>query len=139
MEVDRAARRIAGAGALFAAATGLPAPSLAAGADFPAWGFGSHMHNVAAAAIFGGILGLFALAANRPLRPSLRRIGAGVLAFLALWFGACVIGLSGSFGLGSWPLRAFRPAEAALAALLLVVAALPHAALPTLSRLRRGA
>ncbi|MCJ2122522.1 hypothetical protein [Methylobacterium sp. J-077] len=92
-----------------------------------------------AAAIFGGILGLFALAANRPLRPSLRRIGAGVLAFLALWFGACVIGLSGSFGLGSWPLRAFRPAEAALAALLLVAAALPHAALPTLSRLRRGA
>ncbi|MCJ2058157.1 hypothetical protein MKL09_16525 [Methylobacterium sp. J-048] len=92
-----------------------------------------------AAAIFGGILGLFAIAASRPLRPSLRRIGAGLLAFLALWFGACVIGLSGDLGLGSWPLRAFRPAEAGLAALLLIIAALPHAALTTVSRLRPGA
>ena len=92
-----------------------------------------------AAAIFGAILGVFAIAANRPLRPSLRRIGAGLLAFLALWFGACVIGLSGDLGIGPWPHRAFRPAEAALAALLLVVAALPHAALATLRRLRRAA
>ncbi|MCJ2095612.1 hypothetical protein MKK67_24390 [Methylobacterium sp. J-072] len=92
-----------------------------------------------AAALFGGILGLFAIAANRPLRPSLRRIGAGLLAFLALWFGACVIGLSGDLGIGAWPRRAFRPAEAGLAALLLVVAALPHVLLTTLSRLRRSA
>ncbi|SFM44248.1 hypothetical protein [Methylobacterium pseudosasicola] len=92
-----------------------------------------------AAALFGGILGLFAIAANRPLRPSLRRIGAGLLAFLALWFGACVIGLSGELGIGAWPRRAFRPPEAGLAALLLVIAALPHALLTTLSRLRRGA
>ncbi|TXN04302.1 hypothetical protein FV219_10785, partial [Methylobacterium sp. WL122] len=56
MAVDRAARRTAGAGALFIAAVGLPAPSLAAGADLPSWGFGSHMHNVAAAAIFGGLV-----------------------------------------------------------------------------------
>ena len=92
-----------------------------------------------AAAIFGGILGVFAIAANRPLRPSLRRIGAGLLAFLALWFGACVIGLAGDFGLGPWPRRAFSPSEAVVAALLLVIAALPHAALTTLSWLRRRA
>ena len=56
MGVDRAARRTAGAGVLFVAVTGLPVPSLAAGADLPGWGFGSHMHNVAAAAIFGGLV-----------------------------------------------------------------------------------
>jgi hypothetical protein len=100
-----------------------------------AYGLGASV----AAAIFGGILGLFALLANRPLRPRLRRIGAGALAFLALWFGACVIGLAGDLGLGPWPHRAFRPAEAGLAALLLIVAALPHAALTTLRRLRREA
>ena len=88
---------------------------------------------------FGGVLGLFAIAANRPRRPSLRRIGAGLLAFLALWFGACVIGLAGDFGLGPWPRRAFSPSEAVVAALLLVIAALPHAALTTLSWLRRRA
>jgi hypothetical protein len=92
-----------------------------------------------AAGIFGSILGLFALLANRPLRPRLRRIGAGALAFLALWFGACVIGLAGDLGLGPWPNRAFRPAEASLAAVLLIVAAFPHTALTTLSWLRRGA
>jgi len=90
-----------------------------------------------AAAIFGGTLGLFALAANRPLRPRLRRIGAGLLAYLALWFGAGVIGLAVPLGFGSWPLRGLRLPEAGLAALLLSVAALPHAALTTFSRLRR--
>lgn len=90
----------------------------------------------AGAAVFGGILGLFAIAANRPLRPRLGRVGAGVLAFLALWFGAAVIGLSGTLGLGPWPHRALRPAEAGLAALLLVIAALPHSALTTVRRLR---
>lgn len=92
-----------------------------------------------AAAVFGGVLGLFVIAANRALRPRLRRIGSGLLAFLALWFGAAVIGLGGSLGLGPWPHRALRPDEAGLAALLLVAAALPHAALATVSRHRRGA
>ena len=73
------------------------------------------------------------------LRPRLRRIGAGLLAYLALWFGACVIGLAVPLGFGSWPLRGMRLPEAGLAALLLVVAALPHVALTTLSRLRRAA
>ncbi|MCJ2088340.1 hypothetical protein MKK88_20465 [Methylobacterium sp. E-005] len=90
----------------------------------------------AAAALFGGILGLFAIAANRPLRPRLRRFGTGALAFLTLWFGAAVIGLFGSLGLGPWPHRALRAEEAGLAALLLIVAALPHAAMTTLRRLR---
>ncbi|MCJ2016810.1 hypothetical protein MKK84_05100 [Methylobacterium sp. E-065] len=89
-----------------------------------------------AAALFGGILGLFAIVASRPLRPRLRRFGAGALAFLALWFGAAVIGLSSTLGLGPWPLRALRIDEVGLAALLLAVAALPHAALTTLRRLR---
>jgi hypothetical protein len=91
-----------------------------------------------AAALFGGVLGLFVIAANRSLRPRLRRIGSGLLAFLALWFGAAMIGLGGSLGLGPWPHRALRPDEAGLAALLLVAAALPHAALATLSRRRRA-
>ncbi|MEK6343951.1 MAG: hypothetical protein V4737_08940, partial [Curtobacterium sp.] len=41
---------------------------------------------------FGGVLGLFAVAANRPLRPRLRRVGYGALAFLTLWLGAILIG-----------------------------------------------
>ena len=81
-----------------------------------------------AAALFAGILGAFGIAANRPLRPSLRRLGAGGVAFLALWFGAAVIGLAHDLGLGPWPHRALRPAESGLAAILLLIAALPHAA-----------
>lgn len=93
----------------------------------------------AAVSLFGGLLGLFAVAANRRLRPTLRRFGAGALAFLALWFGAGVIGLSGPLGLGPWPRRALHADEAALAALLLVAAALPHAAVTTRRRLRPAA
>lgn len=89
-----------------------------------------------AALLFGGILGLFAVAANRPLRPSLRRIGFGALAFLTLWFGAAIVGLAADLGFGPWPKRALRPDEAGLAALLLIAAALPHTALATLRRHR---
>ncbi|MHB2206799.1 hypothetical protein [Methylobacterium sp. CM6257] len=89
-----------------------------------------------AAALFGGILGLFATAANGPLRPRFSRFGSAALAFLALWFGATLIGSAGSLGVGPWPSRALRPEEAGLAGLLLVVAALPHATLATLRRLR---
>ncbi|MGH1572532.1 hypothetical protein ACRAWG_19960 [Methylobacterium sp. P31] len=89
-----------------------------------------------AAALFGSVLGLFATAANRPLRPRLSRFGSAALAFLALWFGAALIGSTGSLGVGPWPSRALRLEEAGLAGLLLVVAALPHAALATLGRLR---
>ncbi|WP_457106711.1 hypothetical protein [Methylobacterium sp. P5_C11] len=89
-----------------------------------------------AAALFGGILGLFAIAANRPLRPRLRRVGFAALAFLALWFGAALIGLAGDLGFGPWPRRALRADEAGLAALLLVAAALPHTALATVRRHR---
>lgn len=89
-----------------------------------------------AAALFGGILGLAVLGANRPLRLRLRRLGAGALSFLALWFGAVVLGLTGPLGFGPWPRRALQPDEAGLAALILVAAALPHAALTTLRRLR---
>ncbi|MGH1591250.1 hypothetical protein ACRBEV_26370 [Methylobacterium phyllosphaerae] len=89
-----------------------------------------------AAALFGGILGLFAIAANRPLRPRLGRVGFAALAFLALWFGAVLIGLAGDLGFGPWPRRALRADEAGLAALLLVAAALPHTALATVRRHR---
>jgi hypothetical protein len=91
-----------------------------------------------AAALFGGLLGVFAIAANRPLRPSLRRAGAALLAFLALWFGAVLVGLSGTLEFGPWPRRALRPHEAGLAALLLVAAALPHALVTSRRRHGRG-
>lgn len=89
-----------------------------------------------AAAVFGSVLGLFAIAANRPIRPRLGRLVFGLLAFAALWFGAGLIGLSDSLGLGPWPRRPLRLEEAGLAALVLVVAALPHAVLATLRRQR---
>lgn len=90
-----------------------------------------------AAALFGAVLGLSGVLANRRLRPTLLRLGSGGLAFLALWFGAAVLGLAHDLGLGPWPHRALRPGEAGLAALLLVIAALPHAALS--ARNARGA
>ncbi|MGT2477763.1 hypothetical protein ACU4GR_00175 [Methylobacterium oryzae CBMB20] len=47
-----------------------------------------------------------------------RRVGAGALAFLALWFGAVLIGLAWrASGLGPWPHRALHPDEAGLAGL----------------------
>lgn len=82
----------------------------------------------AAAGTFGGIVGLFGVLANGRLRPSLRRLGSGGLAFPALWFGAAVIGLAHDLGFGPWPTRALSPADAGLAALILAIAALPHAA-----------
>jgi hypothetical protein len=85
-----------------------------------------------AAAVFGSVLGLFSIAANRPIRPRLGRIVFGILAFVALWFGAGLIGLSDTIGVGPWPRRPLRLDEAARAALLLVLAALPHAVLATL-------
>jgi hypothetical protein len=97
-----------------------------------AYGLGSGV----AAALFGAVLGLFAVAANRVLRPTLRQIGFGVLAFLALWVGAALIGLAGHLGLGPWPRRALQPDEAGLAALILVAAALPHTALSLVRRRR---
>ncbi|WP_375466209.1 ATP-binding protein [uncultured Methylobacterium sp.] len=55
MRVDRAARRWACVGALCVASTGLPGAALSA-SDAPGWGLGSQMHNVAAVAIFGGLV-----------------------------------------------------------------------------------
>lgn len=89
-----------------------------------------------AASLYGGILGLFAVAANRPLRPRLGRIGFGLLAYFALWAGAILLGLSGPFGIGPWPHRAIRPDETVRAALLLIAAALPHIVVTTLRRHR---
>jgi hypothetical protein len=87
-----------------------------------------------AAVMVGGILGAFGLAANGSLRPRLRRIGAGALAFLLLWFGAVVIGLGRDIGVGPWPARALTAPEAGLAALLLILSGLPH----TLFHVLRG-
>ncbi|WP_375456049.1 ATP-binding protein [uncultured Methylobacterium sp.] len=56
MGVERTARGWPRAGALFVASAGLPGPSVAASSDAAGLGFGSPMHNVAAAAIFGGLV-----------------------------------------------------------------------------------
>ncbi len=87
-----------------------------------------------AASMAGGIVGAAALLANGPLRPRLRRIGRGALAFLALWFAAGMIGLATHFGFGPWPARAMLPAEAGLAAGLLLAGFLPHVLLVALKR-----
>lgn len=80
-----------------------------------------------AASMVGGIVGAFGLAANGSLRPRLRRIGDGALAFVLLWFGAGVIGLAHAVGIGPWPARPLTGAETGLAAMLLMIAGLPHA------------
>lgn len=46
--------------------------------------------------------------------------------FLALWLAAALLGLGRDFGVGPWPRRAFSSDETLRAALVLVVAALPH-------------
>ncbi|MCJ2015800.1 hypothetical protein [Methylobacterium sp. J-076] len=91
------------------------------------------------ALMVGGIVGASILAANRPLRPRLRRIGWGALSFLCLWFGAGLIGLGHEVGFGAWPARAMRPGEAGLAAVLLLVAAAPYSLLIALRRRRASA
>ncbi len=78
------------------------------------------------AAMFGAIVGGAGIAANRPLRPTLRRARWAGLSFLCLWFGAIVLGLAHAFGVGPWPARAMTLAEATLAAGLLLLAASPH-------------
>lgn len=87
-----------------------------------------------AASMLGGIVGAAVLAANRPLRPTLRRIGWGALSFLCLWFGAGVIGLAHRFGFGPWPARAMTGTEVGLAAGLLMLAMAPHSLLVGLRR-----
>ena len=81
------------------------------------------------AAMMGGIVGTAVIAANRPLRPRWRRIGWGALSFLSLWFGAMIIGLAHSVGVGPWPARAMAGGEAGLAAGLLAIAMAPHSLL----------
>ncbi|GJD55864.1 hypothetical protein [Methylobacterium dankookense] len=48
------------------------------------------------------------------------------LSFLALWLAAALIGLGRDLGIGPWPRRTFTPEEALRAALVLLVAGLPH-------------
>ncbi len=90
-----------------------------------AYGLGAGVAGVMVAAIVGA----FGLLGNGILRPRLRRLPWGGLAFLMLWFGAVVIGLGRDLGTGPWPARAFTAPEAGIAAGLLLAAALPHAAL----------
>lgn len=85
-----------------------------------------------AASIFAAIVGASGLAANRSLRPKLRRVGAACLSYLCLWFGAGVIGLAHGAGFGPWPARAMLPGEAGLAAGLLLLAVAPHSLLVAL-------
>lgn len=83
-----------------------------------------------AAFAFGAIVGLFGFLASGRLRPRngwLRRVGMAICGFLALWFAAALLGLATREGLGPWPHRAFTGAEAAFAALMILVAAVPHA------------
>lgn len=83
-------------------------------------------------AMFGALVGVSGIAANRPLRPTLRRAGWAGLSFLALWFGAVLLGLARDFGFGPWPARPMTLPEAGLAGGLLLAAAAPHATLAAL-------
>ena len=88
------------------------------------------------AMMLGGIVGAAVIAANGSLRPRWRRIGWGALSFLCLWFGAGVIGLGHSLGVGPWPARAMTVSEAGLAAGLLILAMAPHSLLVALRHRR---
>lgn len=91
----------------------------------------------AAAGVFGLALGLGVLLTGRPpaapARSRLRGAGRGLLkglvAFLALWFAAAVIGLAHDAGFGPWPRRPLDARDLVVAAALLTLAALPHMAL----------
>ncbi|SFL43997.1 hypothetical protein [Methylorubrum salsuginis] len=67
---------------------------------------------------------------HAPVGGWLRRAGRGALrglaGFLALWFGAAVIGFARDAGFGPWPRGPLRAGDLAVAALLLTLAALPH-------------
>ncbi|CAO4172797.1 hypothetical protein [Methylorubrum populi] len=97
----------------------------------------------AAAGLFGSALGLGAALIGRPGTPRpgsrLRRAGRAILhalaGFLALWFAAALIGLARDAGFGPWPRRPLDARDAAIAAGLLTVAALPHMLL-VVARLR---
>ena len=49
-----------------------------------------------------------------------------VVSVLALWLGAALLGLGRDLGIGPWPRRAFTPEESLRAALVVLVAGLPH-------------
>ena len=92
--------------------------------------------------VFGTILGLFGWLAAGRLRPRTgwrARIGFAVCGFLALWFAAALLGLGRTEGIGPWPRRAFTGSEAGIAALLVLVAALPHALVVAFGRRARAA
>lgn len=68
-----------------------------------------------------------------------RRLGGlaatATLSLLALWLAAALIGLGRDLGIGPWPRRAFTLDEALRAALVLLVAGLPHALVTALRNL----
>jgi hypothetical protein len=81
---------------------------------------------------FGLAIGLPSLLGRARLRRAgfWRRLrgtaGTAVLSVLALWLAAALIGLGRDLGAGPWPRRAFTTDEALRAALVLLVAGLPH-------------
>ena len=102
----------------------------------------------AAAGVFGLAMGLGTLLVGRPERPAassrMRTLGVALLsvlaAFLALWFGAALIGLARDAGFGPWPRRPLDARDALIAAGLITAAALPHVGLVALrSRASRSA
>ncbi|GAB6844672.1 hypothetical protein HNR00_000326 [Methylorubrum rhodinum] len=88
----------------------------------------------AGASVFGLAMGLGVLLAGRPGHPApggrWRALGRGLVgmvgAFLALWFGAALIGAGRDLGLGPWPRRPLDGGDLAIAAGLITAAALPH-------------
>lgn len=86
-----------------------------------------------AASALGLVMGLGVLIVGQPSRKPagrLRRLGRGLGSllsrFLALWYALAVLGFGHTIGLGPWPRRPLDAGDAALVAICLVVAFLPH-------------
>ena len=100
----------------------------------------------AGAGVFAGAMGLGVFLSGRPGRPAprsrWRALGSGlvgmVMAFLALWFGAALIGAGRDAGFGPWPRRPIDGRDLVLAAGLITLAALPHGLLVALRLRGRG-
>ncbi|WP_349370454.1 hypothetical protein [Salinarimonas sp.] len=84
------------------------------------------------ASVFAASLGLAAALARLAPAFGWRRLADAALRLLALWFAALVVAAQAALGLsllGEWPIWPLRPGEAVAAALLVALAALPHAIL----------
>lgn len=85
-----------------------------------------------AALAFGLALGLARILARARLSPSWRALGRSLLSFLAIWFGALVLGAPRALSLEvaqGWPGGPLSPGAALAISALVALALLPHAML----------